>query len=64
MTGHFRKVSLTPEQIAKIKPLCEAAATEIIAIAPADTKARAAVQNKLMQSIADTILTAEQKAAM
>jgi hypothetical protein len=57
-------VGLTEEQATKMRPLCDAAATQISALKQDDPDALAksiTIQNDLRNKIRDTILTADQK---
>lgn len=67
MSARFRKADLTTEQDAKIRPLCDQAAKEILAVKGDEKtaqKTKSEIQAKLRKQIEDTILTADQKAAM
>jgi len=60
----FKAASLTPEQIAKLKPLCEGAVNQMSQLAAADAKGRTAVLDTLYKTITDQVLTDAQRAAM
>lgn len=62
--GKFKKAKLTEDQIAKIKPLCEAAQAELAKLGADDTKGQKAVKEKLFADVEQQILTAEQRALM
>lgn len=72
MTRQAKPLNLTPEQVAKVRALCNAAGKELIALPepkegdPNDPgiQARMAVQQKLMADFTGTVLTDEQKATM
>ena len=65
--ARFRKANLTEDQHTKIRPLCDQAAKDEAAVKgdeKAARKAKTEVEAKLLKTIEDTILTAEQKAEM
>jgi hypothetical protein len=67
LAAHFRKANLTTEQETKIHALCADPAKDLAASKGDMTelrKARAEAATKLGKTIEDTLLTADQKAAM
>jgi Spy/CpxP family protein refolding chaperone len=67
MSGRFKRANLTEEQRTKIRPLCDQAAKDEAVVKgdeKAARKAKSDIQAKVIKTIEDTILTAEQKAEM
>ncbi len=70
MTGQCKPLKLTAEQTAKLRTLCNATGKELAAlpegdtITEADMKTRQAIQQKMVTSFVDSILTAEQRETM
>ena len=61
---HFRLAKLTAEQLAKARPLCEAALKEINALPATDTRGNARVRAKLFADVAAQVLTDDQRATL
>jgi len=64
VSKHFTKAKLTDDQIAKIKPLCEAAVKEREQLPSSEDKQRRAVVTKLFDKIKTDVLTDDQRAQL